>query len=410
MAIKRIAMKHHPNIYVYETKRGKRYSVRRRFKDYTGDYQTYTKSGFMSWQDAENNLKQFETRLFDGTLAKAQSQTITLDAYFEILSERKTRMHVWKVSTAATVTGFYKNIISPAFGSENIQSISRLRYQRFIDKLVESKKYAKRTIQTINQTMQEIMNEADLNDVIDKNRLKQIDIVGGRQPKNQALSKDQYNSLISTAKKILTKYDYAMLMLMTLGERRGELLGMRKHSFKFEHDEVNGHLSCWITFDYARTDREPDGTGLKTGASYRTIFVSGEYAELAKYAIDHARDIMEEYHRDTSGNYFIWVSPINGEPISLGHPKHLLNKIAKITGIEAHPHMFRHYFATQARSKNLAETDIMHWLGHSNISMTDSYTRETPEGAANIFKGMDLLGDKAKVARQVTPIKHNSAN
>ena len=51
--------------------------------------------------------------------------------------------------------------------------------------------------------------------------------------------------------------------------------------------------------------------------------------------------------------------------------------------------MLRHYFATQAMQTGEAESTIMHWLGHSDISMTASYTRATKEGALHLIDTLD---------------------
>ncbi|GAX01130.1 hypothetical protein C5L25_001953 [Secundilactobacillus silagei JCM 19001] len=61
-----------------------------------------------------------------------------------------------------------------------------------------------------------------------------------------------------------------------------------------------------------------------------------------------------------------------------------------MSGVKINPHKFRHYFATKVRSNaKISDTDAMHWLGHSNIEMTDSYTRETPEGSIQAFRGVE---------------------
>lgn len=388
MAIKRTAMKHHPNIYEYETKRGKRYSVIRRYKDVAGKYQTYTQGGFPDWRSAEQNLRQFEAKLFDGSIASSETKKVTINTYFKMMSDRKRRLGIWKSSTAKISIGYYNHHFRNVFGNLNIQDLTRMQYQHFIDHLVESGNYTNNTLHRIDSLMQQIMNDAEINDVIYKNKLKHININGGNEAKNQTLTESEYDKLMETAQSTLSKYDYALIKLTSLGERRGELMGLHKKSFKFERNELTGELSCWITFNLARTADEPEGTTLKNESSYRTIFVADEYAELAKYALDYSEVIMKSFDQEITPDHFIWLNPQTGKPFHVQHANTLFKKLTRRTGITVHPHMMRHYFATKARSKRLSDTDVMHWLGHSSVTMTDSYTRETPEGAANVFKGI----------------------
>lgn len=388
MAIKRIAMKHHPNIYEYETKRGKRYSVRRRYQDFTGKYETYTSSGFTDWRQAEQDLRKFEAKLFDGTLATAESKKITLNDYFEMMSDRKKRMGVWKISTAKVNQQYYAKHFKKQFGSVNMQDITRIRYQRYIDELSLSGDFTLNTLHRIDSLMQQIMNDAEKNDVIHKNKLRGIVMSTNKPTKNQTLTASEFDTIMQAALTDLSKYDYAFIKLMTLGERRGELMGLRKSSFKFQYDELHHRNSCSITFNLARTADEPDGTTLKNESSYRTIYVSDEMADLAQYAIKKSEAIMDDFGLDKSPDDFIWINPETGKPYHVQHANTILKKLTRRTGITVHPHMLRHYFATKARSERLPETDVMHWLGHSSITMTDSYTRETPEGARGVFDGV----------------------
>lgn len=342
----------------------------------------------MDWHDAEQDLRVFESKIFDGTLASAESRKITLNNYFQMLADRKIKLGLWKVSTNKVNRNYYKEFFAKPFGGQNIQNITRLEYQGFIDDLVNSGKYTTNTLYRIDSLMQQIMNDADLNDVIHKNKLRHLQIRGGKPAKNQTLTRYQYDKLMEAAASELTRYDYAFVKLMTLGERRGELMGLHKQSFRFQRNELNNVQSCWITFNLNRTADEPQGTTLKNESSYRTIYIEGEYAELAQYALEYSETIMKSFGQEITADHFIWLNPQTGNPFHVQHANSILKKLTRRTGIKVHPHMLRHYFATKARTERLPDTDVMHWLGHSNIAMTNSYTRETPEGAAGVFKGL----------------------
>lgn len=389
MAIKRYAMKKHPNIYWYETKRGKRYSVRKQYRNAMGKDDWYSTSGFLNWQDAEQDLRKFETRLFDGSIATAERKQISLNNYFDQMAERKIRMGVWKNSTASTNKTYYNTHFRKSFGSQKIQKITRLQYQHFIDELVLSGSYTKGTLHRVDSLMQQTMNDAEINDVITKNKLRHIVITGGKPAKSQDLTKSDFDLFMKTAKEQLNRYEYAFIKLMTLGQRRGEMMGLRtKSSFTFRRDEVNKKDICGIKFYVARTANEPTGTGLKTESSYRTIWVAGEYVDLIKYAISYSNRILEDHNIEAPEDHFLWLNPKTGKPYHVQYTNTIMRRVSQKSGVTIHPHLLRHYFATKARTEKLPETDVMHWLGHASITMTDSYTRETPEGAMGVFKGI----------------------
>ena len=389
MAIKRVPMKKHPNVYWYQTRIGRKFSVRKQYTDVDGTAKQYSKSGFSTWRDAEQNLRKFEAQLFDGTIATAQKKRIRLNAYFDKMAKRKKKMGIWKSSTAKATTSYYNQYFRKTFGLENIQEINRMKYQAFIDDLVLKRNLANSTLHRIDSVMQQVMNDAEINDVIAKNKLRHITINGGNEPKEQTLTESDFNKFMLAAEKSLSKYEYAFVKLLTLGQRRGEMMGLRKSSFKFQYDEINRRDVCAITFNLARTADAPDGTTLKNDSSYRTIWVADEYADLIKYCIRYSDQIMEDFGYDPKPDHFLWLNPETGNPYHVQYTNTLLRRVSRKCGITVHPHLFRHYFATKARSKALSQTDVMHWLGHSSITMTDSYTRETPEGAMKVFKGIE---------------------
>ncbi|WP_367889998.1 site-specific integrase [Lactiplantibacillus sp. 7.2.4] len=83
----------------------------------------------------------------------------------------------------------------------------------------------------------------------------------------------------------------------------------------------------------------------------------------------------------------------------------MLNKVGKATNIHITPHILRHYFETMILPNGQVAADDMHWLGHSSLQMTQSYTRENVRGAINVFNGMagTLLGDSDDEQQNLYP-------
>lgn len=387
MAIKRIALKHHPNIYEYTTKRGKRYSVRRRYKNNLGKYETYTSAGWPSWREAEQDLRKFEMGLFDGSLTESEVKKITLNDYFIGMKKRKLDSHVWQPSTADLNETEYNKHFRQPFGHMAIQDITRPKYLDFMNQLGASGEYTYYSLRHINTVMQTIINDAVINNVLVKNKLKKIPLHTDKAKRSQTVDRTEYETFIAAAKNVLPEYDWLLVQLMTLGERRGELMGLKSNS-SFEFASIDGEEACAITFQQAITRNNPNGGGLKNETAYRTIWVSGAYVNVIKEAIAFSNQIMINTGQDPDEDHFIWLQS-TGRPYAASRANDILRRVEKSCGIHMYPHKFRHYFATKANSDKLSGTDVMHWLGHANQAMTDSYTRSTPEGALNVFKGIE---------------------
>lgn len=386
-------LKRHPGIYEYPTAKGKRYGTRRGYKDAYRKKREWTRSGFTNWRDADIALKKFESDLVTGKLTTSASHKITIGEYYDQLAKRKTKLGQWNIETAASNDSVWRTHFKDRFGNTKIDQLDRPTYQHFIDGLV-TRGYAKSTIYTINSTMQRIMNDAEINNVIFKNQLKQIEIIGAKGPKSKDLSEEDYKTLLQTAQEIFPKYSFGILALLTLGERREELLGLQYNSFEFSTDD-NGKEICAISFRTGRTARKKDGGNLKTPASYRTIYVSGEMCNVAHYMIRQSKNICAKFGKQITDDSFLIVNRYTGEPAEASLPNHLLKKLERETGIHTSPHIFRHFFATMAMTNGEADTDVMHWLGHSSVVMTQSYTRANKRGSLNVFEGMEgtLLGN-----------------
>ncbi|WP_338230665.1 tyrosine-type recombinase/integrase [Lactiplantibacillus paraxiangfangensis] len=386
-------LKRHPGIFTYETQKGKRFGVRRAYTDSHHKYRNWSKSGFTNWREADIELKKFEVTLSTGELTESMSNRITLQNYFDKLIKRNVALKMWRPATVTQKQNYWNNQLKPIFGKQLINEITRQSYQNFIDQMIKDG-YAKNTIITTNSVMQIIMNDAARNDVIAKNKLSSISIDGGKSPVSKSLSEKDYKKIMDKAPEVLNKYQYCLVSLLTLGERREELMGLQFKSFKFQ--QWNDEEICAITFLKGRTNAEPEGGNLKNDASYRTIYVRGDMANICKYVITYSRNIYAKTHRECTDESFLFVNEKTGMPMGVQQANKILKKVGDAVKVHVTPHIFRHYFATMALTNGQVATDVMHWLGHSSLQMTQNYTRENVRGALNVFNGMEptLLGEK----------------
>ncbi|MDV2621192.1 tyrosine-type recombinase/integrase [Pediococcus acidilactici] len=379
-------LKRHPNIYTYETKRGKRYGVRRVYKDSENKRREFTKSGFRTSKDAEIALTKFESELYEKQTSPIEHSKTTVSEYFGKIAERNLRMEKWRIDTYKTQSKYFQKHIQPRFGTVPLADVTRSDYQHFIDSLVENG-YARTTIHTINSIMQMIMNQAETFDLIHKNKLKHIAVMGAQPAKDLTLEDSDYLKWLKTAKDLLDKYQMSMIYLFTLGPRREEILGLRLESFEFSKDK-NGQDLCKIVIDRARTSNNPDGGPLKTKSSYRTLYITGDMVNTIKYAIKACRDIREKFNLPITPDTYLYINEASGEKIHPTYPTRLFSKVSKKCGVHIHPHKLRHYFATRAKDSNLSDTSIAKWLGHSNVQMTNKYTRPNKSSVLKVYNGV----------------------
>lgn len=379
----------HPNIYSYETKRGTKYGVRRGFKNGVGKRDEFTRSGFTHWREAEAALRRFEADMVSNKINPITHRGVTVDQYFRSMCERNEKLGVWREATLQSKKTYYNAHIKAPFGNTPLSQVTRKSYQDFIDSMILEHHFAQSTMQTLDSVMQVIMNDAERNDIIDKNRLSGILINGAKPPKPVAVSDEDYKAFMAKAAEILSKYEMAMVYLLTIGERREELCGLMFKSF--ERGEQDGQPYYAITYTVARTQYDVTGGPLKTPSAYRTNYVSGSIVDWIDYALLYAKNAMRRTHREITPESFIFINPKTGMPIHPSNVNRLFLRVKKASGIEVRPHMLRHYFATKALEDGLPGMSVMHWVGHKDMSMTNSYTTPSESGSRKVGNAMNNI-------------------
>lgn len=383
-----------PNIFWYKTQRGKRYAVRRQYRD-NGKRADFNRSGFTNQIEAETILKQFEATLLTDGPSVLRGKKTTVSAYYNQLVKRKMKLKTWRESTRKNNKNYFDNYLKPVFGSTALDDVSRSAYQHFLDDLATQTnekgqlRLSETTINTIHSIMMMIFNSAEDDDTIRKNRLRGLS-VNGRKPRSQELDRADFEKWLDVAKQKLDRYEYAMIRIGALGERRGELMGLRTTSITFQHDDVHNEEIAAIKFDLQRNAEMPNGGPLKTDSSYRTIWVSGDVVDMLHFAILTADNIRIRKGRvvDAIHKPWLWVNE-DGEPLHYTHINRLTSRVNKWANIAIHPHLLRHYVASQATAHKASGIDIMHYLGHKNLQMTADYTRSTKESSLNVFEAVE---------------------
>ena len=152
-----------------------------------------------------------------------------------------------------------------------------------------------------------------------------------------------------------------VMLLRETGVRRGELLGL--HLVDVQDFDVRGRIRI------VRRDDNPNGA--KAKGTEREIPVLHNRQEIQDTF--HAY-LLEEYppeaEKSQHGMLFVNLDgKYTGKPMSSARLNDLFYQLRDRTGIKAHPHLFRHTFATRMLQAGYMDEYVQQLLGHKSIKL-----------------------------------------
>jgi len=374
----------YPNIFTYETKKGKRYYVRRNFK-LRGKKKEVTKSNLKTAAEARLALAKIEEKIVNGDYDPRQNMTV--NGYWQIYSENRIKTGRWAPDTIVNKQSIFQNHFAPRYGNMMLKDIDRVEYGNFLIELL--KKCTRNTVQQTSAVFEAMLSDAVVNGYLERNPLLKIYIgESSKAPQNKRISLDEFKIWDSFARKILDKYNYTMVRLTYFGLRSSEVLGIKLGSLKL----INGRFR--IKLDESRTPERPEGGAMKTDGSERYAVVDEETTGLLKYAIRKSKEIAKSVGRILGKDDFLFLGDYRGRKKLLGKPiscyriRKNFERISKNSGVHASPHMMRHFFATQSIIAGASIEHLAIALGHSTSYMTQKYTHikdEVANEVTNLF-------------------------
>lgn len=163
-----------------------------------------------------------------------------------------------------------------------------------------------------------------------------------------------------------------IMLLRSTGVRRGELLGL--HLEDVTDLDVRGRIRI------VRREDNPNRAMAK-GREREIPILHGRSAIQETFRAY----LLEEYppEAEKKGHEMLFVNLEGkwvGEAMSLVRLNKLFDQLHKRTGIKAHPHLFRHTFATRMLQANYLDQYVQQLLGHSSIATTkDVYSHVVDE-------------------------------
>lgn len=373
----------YPNIFEYETKKGKRYNVR---LGYTvrGEKKEFNKMGIKTISEAKSILRNAEDKIENQEIGLLGNKKITVAEYYLIFREDKLNSNTWNKTSLVGYDSAFNVHILPYFGARPLSSIDRVDYQAFINLKLNEQAYSVESVRTINNAFMSLLNHAVIVGVIERNRMKRMKISKeDYRPQKKHLTLDEYDVFMQTADELIKdNMQFCMFYLTTFGLRRGEIMGLTPKNIRFKEDTGQAML----VIEKTRTLAYPEGKGTKNASSERMIPLDVRATELIEYVIHEATEIKKDFGQILHQDDFIFINQSNGEPFHVTHLNVLMDRISRKCGIKCSPHMMRHTFATVARTEGVDARMVADFLGHKNISMTDHYTHRTVAGMDKVIQ------------------------
>ncbi|MDA2567071.1 site-specific integrase [Bacillus cereus] len=367
-------------------KRNDKWEYRIRYKE-MGKYKETSKSGFKTKKEAQLAAAKIEEKLVNGS--NIQDGKITFNEYlYEWLN-------VFKKGNVAprTYMVYEKNIrlhILPVFGELKLKDLTRIKYQKFINNLLE--KYSKKTVETINVTMHHALDTA-INElgILEKNPTTKIKLRTTRvSSKNDDIKCYDIDELHQFLTYILNekgslKYYSLFMFLSRTGLRIGECLALQWEDIDFEEQKLLIKKTLITT---KRNEKILFGPP-KNRSSKRTISLdSSTISHLRKMKVEQNKQVLKngKYYKDYN---FVFTHEDNSCMLHPSTLKFLLKacKTGNFKYITLHG--FRHTHAVHLLQSGANIKYVSERLGHSSIDMTANVylhiTKSMEETAVNQY-------------------------
>lgn len=366
----------YPNIFWYETTKGKRYHIRRGYYLH-GKKKEANKSGLKSIVEARAALAEIERKIENNEFD--YNKNLTCDQYWEIYCENRLRTGRWAPDTELNKKNIYENHFQKRYGEMKLKDVQRLEYEAYINEKLET--LAKQTVIQIHSVFNAMFNHAFNNKLLERNLIDKIDIgLSAIKPKVKQRSLEAFKKWDAAARHILNDYEYCIVRVTYYGLRRSEDAGIQLGSLLKRSD--GRYL---VQLKESRTDRR-EGGRMKTVKSGRYCLFDLETSEYLDKAIDISHDIAKKYGRILGPDDFLFLTDYQGaatsrrgKPIRPSYIYKLFVRVSKYCGIHFSPHIMRHFFSTQGQAAGVPIEHMAAALGHSTAYMTQKYTHITDE-------------------------------
>ncbi len=331
-------------------------------------------------REVQEKLKKALHEQQQGMLAIGPQQT--LKTYLNHWLEQ-----VCKLTMKPNTYKGYRSVVNchliPSLGHIKLQSLTVEHLQAFFAQ--RQKRLKPKTLAFIHSALNSALSNAVKWGLVWRNVASLVSLPHVERYEAQVLTVDQARTLLEVARG--SRLDVLLLVALTTGMRRGELLALRWDSVDFEKRVLYVRRTVtWISeFGYVESEPKTKASRRKIALPDVVIEALKEHQERQKQARIEAGDKWQEQG--------IVFCNIYGGFFNPGHAWYLFKKLLRKAGLpDVRLHDLRHSVATVLIAAKVDLKTVQELLGHSSIAVTaDIYAHVVPEMQQEIVDKMDDL-------------------
>lgn len=348
-----------------------------------------SKSGFRTKKECEAAMNKLIVEIEQGDYV--QQKEILLKDYLQ------NWLKSVKPNIAGNTFAYYRRIaeneIIPVLGNMQVSKIKPLDIEKFIQEKRKKENINNTTLKHYFDTLKVSLNQALKWQLISSNPCLAVTPPKKEKKEMQVLNKNQLEILLDFLRESEFQTLYLVVMLaVTCGLRRGEILGLEWSHIDFENKIIT------VKNNYTKVDNKDMLTIPKTDKSIRKIaMLDLAIQELSKWQTQQKKNKLllgEDY---VSNNFVCtWE---DGRPVRPDYVTQQFSRVIKRLELPSiRFHDLRHTHATMLLLQNVSPKVVSKRLGHSNISTTyDIYAHVLPEMEREAADKLnDLFASSAK--------------
>ena len=361
----------------------------------TGKTRPKWKGGFASEKEAEKELIRWQNEINENRYNV--DAEMKLSVYLQSWLDLKK-----KVLKPGTYEGYKLNIekhINPNIGTRRLKDITPTMLEKLYDHLskieisssgTQPKYLSNSSVRYVHATIRAALNDAMKKRIINYNPCLAVTLASRDKFEARTLTRDEIATFFKAC--ISSPIGMELLLMLMLGLRRGEALGLRFSDLNFEKKEAH------IQQQYTTCGKDAKGKqlwglrSLKTKESDRIVGIPSQLIDLL---VDRKK-VVNQQKIQNSNNYNdndLICCDSNGTPRQIVTIEHAFKRLLKANGLpNIRLHDLRHTYATQLLDQNVDLKSISQSLGHTSIKTTaDTYIGKNNAAASRTAAAMENL-------------------
>jgi integrase len=303
-----------------------------------------------------------------GMLATGQKQTLKqyLEHWLENVHRPKIRLGTYVVYRWA----LYKHIL-PSLGNIPIQKLTVQQVETLYSRKLKEG-LSPGSVRNLHTPLHKALSHAVRTNLVARNVCDVVELPHSRQNEMKPLTREQAHILLETAKEY--HLETLLLVAITTGMRRGEMLGLKWHDIDFDDRNLQVRRTVNRVSKYGFVENEP-----KTSKGRRKIALPEVVIESLKLHRVFQLEARLKAGTQWQDRDLVFCNR-NGGYFAPNYLLYLFHRLLNKAGLpDMRFHNLRHSAATFLLAMGVHVKIVQELLGHSNISMTlDTYSHVLP--------------------------------